>query len=246
MIIESNQNPRFKKWSKLKQKKYREKQQEFIVEGEHLVLEALAANAVKEILIRENSHYQLPTHLPTFTLGEHLFKQIATTQTPQPVMAICKITPQIINQKKRLLLLNRIGDPGNLGTLIRSAAAFGFDGVVLDEGCVDLYNEKVVRATGGAIFKIPVVKQALPQYVSELKLEGVTVLGTRLEHGQSLKNVGNLAKMAVILGNEGSGIDEDLLMKVDQCVFIKMNAEIDSLNVAIAGSIIMHELGLYG
>lgn len=248
MLIESSNNPKIKKWTKLKQKKYRYQSNEFIVEGEHLVLEAMASNVVKEILVKEGSTVHLNpafnTNQPVYILKENLFAQIASTETPQPIMAICEMKSKNIEKDNHLLLLDRIQDPGNLGTLLRSAVAFGFDGVVLGEGCVDVYNEKVIRSTQGAIFKIPIEIHSLKDYVVVLQSKGIKVYGTSLENGAPLGEIEETSKMAVILGNEGQGVSPELLSQTDQNIFIEMTENIESLNVSIAGSIIMYRFRL--
>lgn len=245
MLIESNSNPKIKKWTKLKQKKYRYQSLEFIVEGEHLVLEAIKMKAVKEILVKEGSTLHLNQEYDgisnIYILKENLFNQIASTETPQPIMAVCEMKTLSIQNLNRLLLLDRVQDPGNLGTLLRSAVAFGFDGVVLGEGCVDLYNEKVIRSTQGAIFKMPILNQNLQETIVYLKEQGIQVFGTSLQNGRPLNEIETTKKMAFILGNEGSGVSQELLTKTDGNIFIEMSENIESLNVSIAGSIIMYQ-----
>jgi len=245
MLIESNQNIKIKKWAKLKQKKYRSQFQEYLVEGEHLVFEALEAGIVKEILIRENSESEFIKMISSkknhYMIKEVLFNSLAMTETPQSVMAVCEMKSGDIKNRNRLLLLDRIQDPGNLGTLVRSAVAFGFDGIVLGEGCVDIYNEKVIRSTQGALFKIAIEQKKMFPYIQKLKEEGVKVFGTSLENGQPLRTIQMSDKMAFLLGNEGQGVEERLLSETDQNIFIEISKNTESLNVSIAGSIIMHE-----
>ena len=244
MLIESNNNPKFKKWAKLKQKKYRYQSLEYIVEGEHLVLEAIKMNVVKEVLVKEgttlhlNEDYHAVSNI--YLLKENLFDQIASTETPQPIMAVFEMKTMNIKNQHRLLLLDRVQDPGNLGTLLRSAVAFGFDGVILGDGCVDLYNEKVIRSTQGAIFKLPILNQNLEEAVTSLKEQGVRIYGTSLQNGRPLNEIEETMKMAFILGNEGSGVSKELLSLTDGNIFIEMSENIESLNVSIAGSIIMY------
>ncbi|MGL4337654.1 MAG: TrmH family RNA methyltransferase [Turicibacter sp.] len=248
MLIESNQNQKVKKWVKLKQKKYRYQFEEFIVEGEHLVQEAISSNRIKEILIQEGASSsfisQLDEKYPTYVVKENIFKQIASTETPQPIMAVCTLQNQELKKLNRLLLVDRVQDPGNLGTLIRSAVAFKFDGILLNEGCVDLYNEKVIRSTQGAIFKLPIVIRNLENEIPLLKREKVKVYGTALKNGQPLNEMAVQGKMAFILGNEGSGVSEALLDLTDKNIFVEMSENVESLNVSIAGSIIMHHFRL--
>ena len=249
MLIESSSNPKIKKWTKLKQKKYRYQSNEFIVEGEHLVLEAMNSHVVKEILVKEGSMVHLNLAFnenhPIYILKENLFAQIASTETPQPIMAVCEMKSTLIEKQNRLLLLDRVQDPGNLGTLLRSAVAFGFDGVILGEGCVDVYNEKVIRSTQGAIFKIPIEFHDLKEYTSLLQANGVKVYGTSLQNGKPLGEIEETVKMAFILGNEGQGVSSEVLSSTDENIFIEMSQNIESLNVSIAGSIIMYHFRLY-
>ena len=152
---------------------------------------------------------------------------------------------KLIEKQNRLLLLDRVQDPGNLGTLLRSAVAFGFDGVILGEGCVDVYNEKVIRSTQGAIFKIPIEFHDLKEYVPLLQSNDVKVYGTSLQNGKPLGEIEEKVKMAFILGNEGQGVSSELLSSTDGNIFIEMSQNIESLNVSIAGSIIMYHFRLY-
>ena len=245
MLIESNQNPKFKKWSKLKQKKNRNQMQEYLIEGEHLVLEAIKTQSIKEILVREGSeHLQKKEILEGnqyYVINSKLFNTLAGTETPQPIMAVCEMKKTPIINEKRLLLLDKVQDPGNLGTLIRSAVAFGFDGIVLGDGCVDLYNEKVVRSTQGAIFKIAIEQKSLLECIKELHQNNVLVFGTSLENGEPLQTIQRSEKMAFILGNEGQGVSKELIAEMKQNIFIEIDENIESLNVSIAGSIIMYQ-----
>jgi len=242
MFIESNQNNQYKNWLKLKQKKHRQGAQEFIVEGEHLVQEALAHGAVKEIIVRQDAIIDeaLIKDSKVSTLKDSLFDKLASTESPQPIMAICRMGLANIEKNNRLLLLDSIQDPGNLGTLVRSAAAFGFDGLILGPGCADIYNEKTVRATQGAIFKLAIEQKNLGAAISELKEAGAKIYGTSLEGAQPLGTVQSSEKMGFVLGNEGSGVDSSLLALTDGNIFIEMQENVESLNVSIAGSVIMY------
>ena len=127
---------------------------------------------------------------------------------------------------------------------VQRRAAFGFDGVILGDGCVDVYNEKVIRSTQGAIFKIPIEFHSLKEYVPMLQANGVKVYGTSLENGQPLGEIEEDSQMAFILGNEGQGVNPELLSTTNRNIFIEMTQNIESLNVSIAGSIIMYRFRL--
>ena len=227
---------------KLHQKKYRQMTQTFLVEGAHLAHEAIQAGFASEILmgVEEPSDENDVKGIKITYLSRNLFEKLALTKTPQNIMAVCKMKESEIVNHNRLLLLDNIQDPGNLGTLIRSALAFSFDGVVLGETTVDVYNEKVIRATQGAIFNIPIIRKNLPQYISDLKSKDVHVYGTSVKDAQFLKEIGAQSKMAFVLGSEGAGVSDEVLELVDGKVMIEMGALAESLNVAVAGGIVMH------
>ena len=242
MKIESTQNQSYKTMMKLKQRRYRMKMKQFIVEGYHLVEEAMKSDVIVQLIIREDAnltreHQQYSSLL----LADELFNALATTPTPQPIMAVCQMSEKEITKQTRLLLCDAVQDPGNMGTLMRSAVAFGFDGVILGEGCCDVYNEKVLRSTQGAIFKIPIVQSNLMHEVEKLQMSGVSVFGTSVTRALALDNVVACEQMAFILGNEGSGVQQALLETTNQNIYIEMNENVESLNVSIAGSIIMHQ-----
>ena len=242
MKIESTQNQSYKTVMKLKQRKYRMKTKQFIVEGYHLVEEAMKSGVIVQLIIREDANL---THeyeqYPSLLLADDLFNSLATTPSPQPVMAVCTMSEKSITKQTRLLLCDAVQDPGNMGTLIRSAVAFGFDGVILGEGCCDVYNEKVLRSTQGAIFKLPIVQSNLEHEVEKLQISGVSVYGTSVTRALALADVVACEQMAFILGNEGSGVQQALLEATNQNIYIEMNENVESLNVSIAGSIIMHQ-----
>ena len=245
MYIESNQNQKIKNWSKLRQKKYRNLEGLFLVEGEHLVGEALKAGVAAEVLLREGSGLDVEPGVPVYTIKAHVFNKLAAAESPQGVMAVCQMTEQALAARNRLLLLDGIQDPGNLGTLVRSAAAFGFEGIVLGEGCVDLYNEKTIRSTQGALFSITIVKGDLGSWVPALQADGVAVYGTALENATPLQEVQTSQRMAFILGSEGTGVQGKHLALTDGNIFIEINPKVESLNVSIAGSVLMHHFKPY-
>ena len=141
--------------------------------------------------------------------------------------------------KNKLILIDSIQDPGNLGTIIRSAVAFNIDTVVLGNNTVDLYNEKVIRATQGLLFHINIIKR-------KLKNDNYQILGTKVTHGTLVENISLKNKYAFIMGNEGNGVDEELLDLCDDYLYIGMNDLCESLNVGVASSIILYELDKKG
>lgn len=239
MMIASKDNSKYKLWSKLSQKKYRLKEQLFLVEGEHLVVEAKKAGVIVDVLLCEGTSFEI--NAPVTYLAKPLFDKLASTVTSAGIVAVCRMQVEGIANKNRLLLVDGVQDPGNLGTLIRSALAFGFDGLVMSEDTVDIYNAKVVRATQGALFKLAMVRTNLVDYVTHLKKAGVVVYAAALDdHAKALSDIIPTRCLAFIVGNEGSGVCDSLISISDGSVVIEMSEMVESLNVGVAGSILMH------
>ena len=243
-MITSKENSKYKMWSKLSQKKYRTKAQLFLIEGEHLVVEAKKAGVIVDVLVCEGVSFDIDA--PITYLTKPLFDKLATTMTSAGIMAVCRMQEGDIKKHHRLLLVDDVQDPGNLGTLIRSALAFGFDGMVLSEGTVDVYNEKVVRATQGALFRLAISRSNLMTYVADLQKLGVVVYATTLNaDALVMKDVNPTEYMAFIVGNEGAGVCESLVVACDGSVVIEMASDVESLNVGVAASILMYYFKKY-
>ena len=144
------------------------------------------------------------------------------------------------NVGNRILILDDIQDPGNLGTIIRSAVAFNFGTIVLSYGTVDLYNPKVVRSTKGMLFKINVIVRDIPSFLKEL--DDYTIYGTDVVSGVNIKDEKIPEKVAIVIGNEGKGISSDVRNLCHKFIYIKMNEECESLNAGVSASIIMYEV----
>lgn len=242
MLITSLDNEKIKKYIKLKEKKYRDLYQQFIVEGEHLVIEAYRSGLLEEILIDQDEVTVLD--VPITYVTKEILAKLSTLETPTHIVGICKKKEEDSNLGNKLLLLDRIQDPGNLGTIIRSSKAFGVDTVVLGEGCVDLYNDKVIRSTQGIGFHMNIVTRNLKELVLELKENDIPVFGTKVEYGEDIRtlNSRDKEKYALIMGNEGRGVDSEILDLCDKYIYIELDSDVESLNVAIASSILLYEL----
>ena len=239
MIYSSIDNKKIKDIKKLNIRKYREKEGLFIVEGEHLVLEAYKNGYLKTLILEENEVFSLDVE--TMYVTNNVLNYITSLETPQPVMGICyKIKEKDLGEK--ILILDDIQDPGNLGTIIRSAVAFNIDTIILSDKTVDLYNPKVIRATQGLIFNINIITRNLKEFVPNLKNNNYKIFGTRVTHGKSLKDIYKYQKFAIIVGNEGNGLSEEMINLSDEFIYIDMNGMCESLNVAVATSIILYEL----
>jgi len=147
--------------------------------------------------------------------------------------------PQAKLKGTRFLLLDNVQDPGNAGTLVRSALGFVVDLVIFNSQSVDFYNDKFIRATQGALFQVPLVRMDLEQAIGELKKAGTRIIGTKMQGGSNLYDFSCPKKWALLLGSEGQGIAESLWPLVDETVFVPIHPRLESLNVAVAGSIIL-------
>ncbi|MGX7023662.1 TrmH family RNA methyltransferase [Vagococcus hydrophili] len=248
-IIESLKNDWVKQIKKLEQKKHRDQQNRYLIEGEHLVEEAIAFNApVESFIITESA---LTTHISLvekmdvekiIQVTDDIMKHISGLPSPQPVAAIVEknIAEIKLASATRLLLLDNVQDPGNVGTMIRTADAAGFDAVILGEGTADIYNSKVVRSMQGSQFHIQIEEADLLKKIDELKQSSVTLYGTELnEEAISYQEINKDHKLGIILGNEGQGVSREVLENTDYNVYIPMKGQAESLNVAIAAGIIM-------
>lgn len=236
-MIESLNNEKIKYYTKLNDKKYRKSEKLFIAAGEHLVTEALKKNIVKEILLlngEENVYGDV-----TYVTSDILKKVSDLTNYPK-VLAICYIKDDL-KIEGNVVALDNIKDPGNLGTIIRSAVAFNYDTILLSEECVDVYNSKVVRATEGMLFNVNIVTCDLFSTLLKLKESGYKIYGTDVVNGESPAYENN--KHVLIIGSEARGMSNSIREICDKNLYIKMNDKCESLNAGVSASILMYELG---
>jgi len=240
MLYTNKNNDKIKNIKKLNQKKYRDRENLFLVEGEHLVLEAFKCGMIKELILEQDT--VLPLNVETMYVTNDIINYISELDTPQNIMAVCNKIEEKEDLGNRILILDGIQDPGNLGTIIRSAVAFNIDTIILSNDTVDLYNPKVVRATQGLMFHINIIRRDLLEIVPKLKEEKYKLLSTNVNHGKSLKTLEKNSKFAIIMGNEGNGVKEEISDLCDEFLYIDMNESCESLNVGVATSIILYEL----
>lgn len=236
-MIESLNNEKIKYYTKLNDKKYRKSEKLFIAAGEHLVTEALKKNIVKEILLlngEENIYGDV-----TYVTSDILKKVSDLTNYPK-VLAICYIKDDL-KIEGNVVALDNIKDPGNLGTIIRSAVAFNYGTILLSEECVDVYNSKVVRATEGMLFNVNIVTCDLFSTLLKLKESGYKIYGTDVVNGESPAYESN--KHVLIIGSEARGMSNSIREICDKNLYIKMNDKCESLNAGVSASILMYELG---
>lgn len=255
--IESKQNSWVVETRKLREKKYRDQQNLYWIEGIHLLNEVLKSDGkivtvvvtslgllnpeVKELLKRCNDR-----GIQLFEISESVGKHLFETETPQGVGAtIEKIKREIIASSflsGTFLLLDRVQDPGNVGTLIRSAEAAGAIGVALTSGCADPWSGKVLRASMGSVFRVPLFTDFKSVQLEEMKWAGWKVYGTAAEGSRDYRDVDFSKQCVLILGSEGKGISAELTGGIDESLKIPMCQPVESLNVAVAGSILLFEM----
>ena len=240
MYITSINNEYIKEISKLNEKKYRDKSNKYLIEGLHLVTEALKYDIIDTIIIREDFSYE--TNIKHIIVSNEVMKKLSDNPSIPKIMAVVNKKESAISGNK-ILLLDRLQDPGNLGTIILSAVAFNFDTIILSNDTVDLYNSKVLRSTQGMLFNINILRQDLTNVINELKNNNYTIYGTKVDNGYDVKEINNINKFALIIGNEGTGISDNILKQCDKYLYIKMNNNCESLNAGVAASILMYEMG---
>ena len=224
MLITSLDNDRIKGYIKLKDRKYRKKTKTFIVEGTHLVLEAYKSGNLIELILEKDE--VLPIDVPTIYVTNEIINKISSLDNPSNVMGLCKMNDSKEVTGDKILLLDGVQDPGNLGTIIRSGLAFNVDTIVTSLDTVDLYNPKVLRSTQGMIFHLNIVNMDLKEAIAKLKKEEYPIYGTKVEYGS----------------DEGNGISSEVSALCDKFLYIDMNDKVESLNVAVATSILLYEL----
>lgn len=240
MVYTSVENEKIKDIKKLHQKKYRDKTGLFLVEGEHLVLEAYKSGYLKELILEENALF--PLDVETIYVSNNVLTYISELETAPTMIGVCRKKEQVAIVGEKILALDEIQDPGNLGTIIRSAVAFHIDTIVIGNGTVDIYNSKVIRASQGMLFHMNIVASDLQKCLPDLKKQNYQIMGTKVTHGKSLKDIEKLQKFVIIMGNEGNGISEEVEKLCDSFIYIDMSDVCESLNVGVATSIILYEL----
>ena len=244
-MITSVSNKKIKDIQKLKENKNIKKYGLYLIEGRHLVEEAIEANVVEEIIISEN--YEEFSLIEAFSgeitkVSNSVMKNISDTITSQGIIAICKVVNKEleINKYSKVLILDRIQDPGNLGTIIRTADAFNFDCIILGKGTTSLYGQKVIRSTQGSNFHIDCFDNVeLVKLLDEMS--EFNIFATSLKADKYIEQLNNISgKVAVVFGNEGAGVSEDILEKVNNLLKISIPGRAESLNVSIAAGIVMH------
>lgn len=254
-FIHSRQNKTIKDIIALRDKKHRRKERCFTVEGARSVREALLAGMKVEKICfssdtaqkyREEVCSLLQQEVEMFELSSELFRMISETETPQGILAVVRIPGHTLQESYRNgfrgLILDNVQDPGNAGTMIRSAHALGFDAVVTTSGSVDIYNSKVLRSTMGSVFHIPVIdsvsEKEIVAFCREQKLQ---LIAAGLKNAVPVNEADLTGEFFLVIGNEGRGISEFMLNSAAAVIYIPMPGGAESFNAGVAASILMYE-----
>jgi len=262
-MITSDQNRSVRFIIGLKKKKNREESNSFFIEGYKAVEEAINSSAIiKQIVVSENfmssesyteiqniycSTYKQNVEHVLLPVNDNIFSRMSETETPQGVGAVVEImlTPfiELINKSKNLVLLENIQDPGNMGTIIRTADAAGFDGAIFTKGCVDIFNSKVIRSTVGSVFHVPfAVCPETEETITKLREYNFTIYGAHPRGGTCYFDENFTSKNVIVIGNEGNGISDELLCSCDKLLTIPMPGKSESLNASVAAALMMYEV----
>ncbi|OFI50574.1 23S rRNA methyltransferase [Floricoccus tropicus] len=238
-IIRSKENKAVKSAKKLLQKKYRK--DTYLIEGFHLFEEASRSGAeILETFVTEEFAAKFPEAI---IVTQEVLNFITDSKTPQGLVAVVKMNNDLDYEKinlNKILVLDGVQDPGNVGTLIRTADAGGFDAVFLSRDCADVYSPKVMRSMQGSNYHLPVYSVDLSELYKKLKELKISVLASTLsDESISYKEVEQKSGIALVLGNEGQGISQLTKNEADVLVHIDMPGQAESLNVAIAGGILI-------
>ena len=254
MLITSKDNEKIKHIKKLKEKKYRQKYGEYVIEGINLIKEAIQEKIdIKEVFIcdgfmkademEKTFVYELASLNPIY-VDEKIFKTITDVETPQGIMAVVSDNnkEKEINYKEDLIVvLDGIQDPGNLGTILRTIDSVGLSQVIVSKKTVDVFNPKVVRSTMGAIYRVNVIESSnLLDTFKEMKKHKFEICATSLEDSKSLYEI-DLKKKVIIIGNEANGVSKEVLENVDEKIKIPMLGKTESLNASVATGVVLYE-----
>lgn len=235
--INSRQNEKIKEVCKYDNAAYCKQTGCYKIEGFHLFELAKEANNLVEVFTLKEIK-DLDESIKQYVVNEDVMKKISSSKTPQGIVAISKIKPEQDIKSDKILFLDDVSDPGNMGTIFRTALAFGYSDIVLTSNCCFPYSNKVIQSSQGSIFKLNIVKNL---YLADLKQKGYKIYSTELRNSRSIEEVSIAPKHVLVLGNEAHGVSQNTHDLADERIRIDIK-NIESLNVAIAGSIAMYVL----
>ncbi len=248
-MIQSHSNSKIKLVKSLSKKKYRDSENMFVVEGERFVNDIPNHIEIEMILMSENfaTKKDLSEYKNYEIVDNKIFKEITDTTNSQGILAIChkNCYDENINIDKNAFIIigDRLQDPGNVGTLIRTAVAAGADYIVLSKGSVDVYNSKVIRSTASSIFNIPIIENVeLTTFLPNIKNKNVEIIGAHLKASENYFDINMNQSVAIIIGNEANGISHEVTELCTKLVKIPMIGDVESLNASVSSAILMYEV----
>lgn len=248
IVIESKNNSLFKNIKKLKEKKYRNQSSTYLIEGLRFVDEAFKSGVeIETLLFTEEFREKHSEFLENrnvkeeVVLSNSLLKELSFTGTPQGVMAIVAMENKELKDGDIVVLVDKVQDPGNMGTIIRTAHAVGAAGIITTKGTVDIYNDKTLRSTMGSIFYLPVIEDDNLEKIHSLKDKGFRLVVSSLQGKNDFFNEDLSGKTIIAVGNEGNGVSDEVYDVSDIKVKIPMPGNAESLNVAVATSVMLYE-----
>jgi TrmH family RNA methyltransferase len=251
-IISSPQNSQIQLLKSLALKKYRYQELKFTVENLVIIYDALMGGSDFESIFvtqkfldkNKNKFEQLlkKTKLEKYYLiDERVNKHYSQLETPSGITAVYKIKPGVLEKDKSVIYLNGLNDPGNVGTIMRTALAFGFTNIIIDETCTDIYNAKTINAAKDAIFKLNITEDIKVAWLKKNK-NSLPIYTTNSHAGTDLDKFKAAKEFCLVLGSESHGVSEEIMKLADKNIKIEMSGDIESLNVATAASILLYEL----
>ena len=252
--ITSKDNELIKHIRKLKDKKYRDESNEYVVEGVKLVEEAVKENAkIKQIIVCEDTTrtYEIPTHImleiakyECISVSDKIFNIITQVTNPQGIMAIIEKNAQnakIDYTQDIIVVLDDVQDPGNLGTILRTVDSIGLNQIIVSKGTADAFNSKVVRSTMGAIFRIKIIEvENLAQAIKEMRKHHFKLMVTSLQTKNSIYDI-DFNKKIIVIGNEANGVSKEIQEMADEKAKIPMLGRTESLNASVATGVVLYE-----
>lgn len=239
--ITSLKNPKVAAWKALKDRKGRRESGCFLVEGRKMVEEALkSAFDVEAVLVQEGMELPDGLTMPVYKLPEHVMAAVCDTKTPQGIAAVVRMKEQSA-LGRHIVVLDGVQDPGNVGTILRTLDAFEADGLVLLPGCADPFSPKTVRSSMGAVFRRPVWTCTAETFAQVLRGSGLRLLGAALRSDTVDARAADYTRAVLAIGSEGRGLSDEVLALCDETVRIPMSPRCESLNAAVAASVLLWE-----
>ncbi|MDD3383301.1 MAG: RNA methyltransferase [Bacilli bacterium] len=243
MKITSLTNEKVKFWNSLNLPSQRVKNKKYIVDGDHLVIEAFKLNCLDTLIYNDFLPKELESFSNKYQVTNEIMKKISNVSNFKNIIGVCNYTKGSLQNIDSYIALDDVQDPGNGGTILRSALAFGFKGMLISLNSFDQYNTKFIRATMGAFFNLPVLKVDLYESLIKLKNDGYKIISADLNNDSiNIEELPFLDKFVVVVGSEGNGVSQNIIGISDYILKINMNSKVESLNVGVAASIIMHHI----